>query len=151
VLDAATLATYLSGARPRVLHTRRTVDRGQWQPEASVRSNTPVVTGAFLRQEDAGRADVWCVTTELGTWTAREDEHVFLTGNSNAKAGHPSKGLMQCIDSTFQGNKLPGHDDIYNPVDNIIAGVRYSIARYGSVSNVPGIRAMSHGGAYQGY
>ncbi|MEV6606850.1 transglycosylase SLT domain-containing protein [Kutzneria sp. NPDC051319] len=71
--------------------------------------------------------------------------------DSNAKAGHPSKGLMQCIDSTFQSNKLPGHDDIYNPVDNIIAGVRYSIARYGSVSNVPGIRAMSHGGAYQGY
>ena len=71
--------------------------------------------------------------------------------DSNAKAGHPSKGLMQCIDSTFQSNKLPGHDDIYNPVDNIIAGVRYSIARYGSVSNVPGIRAMAHGGAYQGY
>ena len=70
--------------------------------------------------------------------------------DSNAKAGHPSKGLMQCIDSTFQSNKLPGHDDIYNPVDNIIAGVRYSIARYGSVSNVPGIRAMSHGGAVPG-
>ena len=71
--------------------------------------------------------------------------------DSNAKAGHPSKGLMQCIDSTFQTYKLSGHDDIYNPVDNIIAGVRYSIARYGSVSNVPGIRSMSHGGAYQGY
>jgi WXG100 family type VII secretion target len=71
--------------------------------------------------------------------------------DSNAKAGHPSKGLMQCIDSTFNSYTLPGHDNIYNPVDNIIAGVRYSIARYGSVSNVPGIRSMSHGGAYQGY
>ena len=71
--------------------------------------------------------------------------------DSNAKAGHPSKGLMQCIDSTFNSYKLPGHDNIYNPVDNIIAGVRYSISRYGSVSNVPGIRSMAHGGAYQGY
>ncbi|MGW4520919.1 transglycosylase SLT domain-containing protein [Amycolatopsis sp. NPDC004378] len=71
--------------------------------------------------------------------------------DSNAAAGHPSKGLMQCIDSTFNAHKLPGHDNIYNPVDNIIAGVRYSIDRYGGLANVPGIKAMAHGGAYQGY
>jgi len=28
-------------------------------------------------------------------------------------------------------------------VDTIIAGVRYSISRYGSVSNVPGVRGFS--------
>jgi uncharacterized protein YukE len=71
--------------------------------------------------------------------------------DSNAAAGHPSKGLMQTIDSTFNGNKLPGHDDIWNPVDNIIAGVRYSIGRYGSLSNVPGIKAIHSGGSYVGY
>lgn len=71
--------------------------------------------------------------------------------DSNAKAGHPSKGLMQCIDSTFNSNKLPGHDDIYNPVDNIIAGVRYTIGRYGSIGNTPGLRAMAHGSGYVGY
>jgi uncharacterized protein YukE len=71
--------------------------------------------------------------------------------DSNAAAGHPSKGLMQCIDSTFNAHKLPGHDDIWNPVDNIIAGVRYSISRYGSLSNVPGIRAIHGGGSYVGY
>jgi SLT domain-containing protein len=58
---------------------------------------------------------------------------------------------MQCIDSTFNAHKLPGHDNIYNPVDNIIAGVRYSYDRYGGLGNVPGIKAMAHGGAYQGY
>lgn len=113
--------------------------------------NNPVVTGAFLNKEAAGRGDVWCVTTELGTWTAQEGDHIFLTGNSNAAAGHPSKGLMQCIDSTFNAHKLPGHDNIYNPVDNIIAGVKYSVDRYGGLGNVPGIKAMAHGGAYQGY
>ena len=71
--------------------------------------------------------------------------------DSNALAGHPSKGLMQCIDSTFDANKLPGHDDILNPVDNIVAGVRYAIGRYGSLANVPGVAAVRAGGSYIGY
>jgi SLT domain-containing protein len=110
-----------------------------------------VVTGAFLRHEDAGRGDVWCVTTELGSWTAREDDHVFLTGNSNAAKGTPSKGLMQCIDPTFDSYKLAGHNDIWNPVDNICAGVNYALSRYGSLANVPGIKATASGGSYVGY
>uniref|UniRef100_UPI000584EBF3 transglycosylase SLT domain-containing protein n=1 Tax=Nocardia araoensis TaxID=228600 RepID=UPI000584EBF3 len=71
--------------------------------------------------------------------------------DSNWMAGHPSKGLMQTIDSTFNAYKAPGHDDVWNPVDNIIAGVRYSIDRYGSLGNVPGVAAVNSGGAYQGY
>ncbi|MET8873431.1 transglycosylase SLT domain-containing protein [Nocardia sp. NPDC004604] len=71
--------------------------------------------------------------------------------DSNWVAGHPSKGLMQTIDSTFNAYKAPGHDDIWNPVDNIIAGVRYSIDTYGSLGNVPGVAAVNSGGAYRGY
>ncbi|MGK8520692.1 transglycosylase SLT domain-containing protein [Nocardia asteroides] len=71
--------------------------------------------------------------------------------DSNWVAGHPSKGLMQTIDSTFNAYKAPGHEDIWNPVDNIVAGVRYSIDRYGSLGNVPGVAAVNSGGAYQGY
>lgn len=71
--------------------------------------------------------------------------------DSNAAGGTPSKGLMQCVDSTFNAYRLPGHDDIHNPVDNIIAGVRYSIDRYGSVSNVPGVVATKSGGDHRGY
>ncbi|MFI7001665.1 transglycosylase SLT domain-containing protein [Nocardia sp. NPDC050175] len=71
--------------------------------------------------------------------------------DSNWEAGHPSKGLMQTIDGTFNAYKAPGHDDIWNPVDNIIAGVRYSIDTYGSVNNVPGVVAVNSGGAYRGY
>ncbi|MFE9326274.1 transglycosylase SLT domain-containing protein [Nocardia sp. NPDC052278] len=71
--------------------------------------------------------------------------------DSNAAAGHPSKGLMQTIDSTFNAYKAPGHENIYDPVDNIIAGTRYAIDRYGSLSNVPGVAAVNSGGAYQGY
>jgi LysM repeat protein len=71
--------------------------------------------------------------------------------DDNAKRGTPSIGLMQTIQPTFDAYKLPGHDNIRDPVDNIIAAVRYSVDRYGSVSNVPGLQAMNGGGGYVGY
>ncbi|MBO0819519.1 MAG: transglycosylase SLT domain-containing protein [Nocardiopsaceae bacterium] len=71
--------------------------------------------------------------------------------DSNAAAGHPSEGLMQTIGPTFNSYKLPGHDNILNPVDNIIAGTRYAISRYGSLDNVPGVAAVARGGSYVGY
>ncbi|GLZ51152.1 transglycosylase SLT domain-containing protein [Actinomycetospora sp. NBRC 106378] len=71
--------------------------------------------------------------------------------DSNADKGTPSKGLMQTIGPTFEANKLPGHDDITDPVDNIIAAVRYAIRRYGSVSEVPGVEAVARGDSYVGY
>ena len=71
--------------------------------------------------------------------------------DSNAAAGHPSIGLMQTIQPTFDAHKLLGHDNIRNPVDNIIAGVRYAVERYGSVSDVPGLKALRQGQGYVGY
>lgn len=71
--------------------------------------------------------------------------------DSNAAKGTPSKGLMQTIDPTFNSYKLPGHGDIWNPVDNICAGVNYAVSRYGSLANVPGIKATEGGGGYVGY
>jgi SLT domain-containing protein/cell wall-associated NlpC family hydrolase len=77
--------------------------------------------------------------------------HAQNNWDSNAKAGHPSKGIMQTIDSTFKAYSLAGHKNIWNPVDNIIAGVRYADSRYGSLANVPGIKSMANGGSYKGY
>ncbi|HET9142171.1 WXG100 family type VII secretion target [Actinophytocola sp.] len=77
--------------------------------------------------------------------------HAINNWDSNAAKGTPSKGLMQTIDPTFNSYKLAGHGDIWNPVDNICAGVNYAVSRYGSLANVPGIRAMAGGGAYRGY
>lgn len=77
--------------------------------------------------------------------------HAINNWDSNAAKGTPSKGLMQTIDPTFNSYKLPGHGDIWNPVDNICAGVNYAISRYGSLANVPGIKATESGGGYVGY
>lgn len=72
--------------------------------------------------------------------------------DSNAAAGDPSRGLMQTIGSTFSEYAVPGYNsNIYDPVSNIIAGARYAIARYGSLSNVPGVIAVNEGESYVGY
>lgn len=69
----------------------------------------------------------------------------------NAKRGIASRGLMQTIPPTFNAYKLPGYNDIWNPVHNAIAAIRYIIARYGTVFNVPGIKSMARGGSYRGF
>lgn len=71
--------------------------------------------------------------------------------DSNAAAGIPSKGLMQTIDPTFQAHKQPGYGDIWNPVHNIMAGVRYTISRYDSLDGHPGLASISGGGGYKPY
>ncbi len=56
--------------------------------------------------------------------------------DSNAAKGTPSKGLMQTIGPTFESNKYPGYNNIYGPLDNILAGLTYIRRRYGSIFNV---------------
>ena len=57
------------------------------------------------------------------------------------------------ITETDLSRRLPlsGHDDITDPIDNIIAGVRYSIERYGSTSQVPGVESVAQGLGYRPY
>jgi SLT domain-containing protein/phage-related protein len=71
--------------------------------------------------------------------------------DSNAAAGHPSKGLMQLIDENMADHHLPGMDNIYDPISNIAAGIRLIQHDYGSVYNVPGVKALARGGSYVGY
>ena len=53
----------------------------------------------------------------------------------NAKNGVPSKGLMQTIDPTFQSYRDPSlPNDVYNPLSNIVASMRYAMSRYGSLA-----------------
>lgn len=54
--------------------------------------------------------------------------------DSNAKRGTPSKGLMQVIDPTFRANARPGYSsNIYDPLSNMLAAIRYTVKRYGSL------------------
>lgn len=53
----------------------------------------------------------------------------------NAVNGTPSKGLMQVIDPTFRAYAMPGYDkNIYDPLSNMLASIRYAVSRYGSLA-----------------
>ncbi|MWA08728.1 peptidoglycan DD-metalloendopeptidase family protein [Streptomyces sp. BA2] len=88
--DAIVLAVYLSGQRPSVYVSTRTGGRRGTVPVWTITLTSPhlgeprkVVGGKEVwKDESMGVQPVWCVTTELGTWTARQEENVFLTGNS---------------------------------------------------------------------
>lgn len=65
------------------------------------------------------------------------NQYAINTWDSNAKAGTPSKGLMQVIDPTFKAYAFSDKydDDIYDPLSNILASIDYTLARYGSLAN----------------
>lgn len=53
----------------------------------------------------------------------------------NAKNGTPSKGLMQVIDPTFRAYaRSPYNKNIWDPLSNILASMRYALSRYGSLA-----------------
>lgn len=53
----------------------------------------------------------------------------------NAINGTPSKGLMQVIGPTFKAYAMPGYDkNIYDPLSNMLASIRYAVSRYGSLA-----------------
>lgn len=63
------------------------------------------------------------------------DPRAINLWDSNAKRGTPSKGLMQVIDPTFRSYAMRGYNsNIYDPLSNILASIRYAMARYGSLS-----------------
>lgn len=70
--------------------------------------------------------------------------------DSNAKAGIPSMGLVQTIGPTFNAFKFPGHGDVYNGYDDLLAGIHYMKSIYGSGSSafarVSGPEGYANGG-----
>lgn len=69
--------------------------------------------------------------------------------DSNAKKGTPSKGLLQTIGPTFSAHKLPGYGNIWNPVHNAVAAIRYMYSRYGHIVDANG-RGYARGGVVGG-
>lgn len=69
--------------------------------------------------------------------------------DSNALAGHPSIGLMQTIQPTFDTYAFAGHRNIRNGYDNLLAAINYIKHRYGT-SDAAFHRVASYGYANGG-
>ncbi|PZE23915.1 hypothetical protein DEI86_13490 [Curtobacterium sp. MCBD17_028] len=68
-------------------------------------------------------------------------------GDINNRTGDLAKGLMQTISTTFAAYQFPGHGDIFNGYDNMLAALNYAKHTYGP--NLNGL-GEGHGYAYGG-
>ena len=107
IAEAIVLAVYMAGFRP----SRRRPRPGF----SSVTMSRPGQHVGMLTVSDESVEPVWCVQTDLGTWTMRQGEQVSLTGNSTWATVGASKTS--------------------DPSAQIQAGLAYIAQRYGDPLN----------------
>lgn len=116
---------------------------GSWDALAEVGSTVgsaakaarwmPIAQHALSMTGDGTEANLSSLMRRMGQ-ESNYNPRAINDWDSNAKRGTPSKGLMQVIQPTFDAYKYPGHNDIWDPLSNILASIRYTKSAYGSLT-----------------
>lgn len=89
---------------------------------------------------------------ESGDNNLVEPSQPGYTCDINCQNGTPSEGVVQTIRATFDQFHQSGTGwNMLSPVADFSASINYIRAKYGSIDNVPGVRAVRAGGHYMGY
>lgn len=136
-------------AKPKPLNTSRTIigdpsEVGRWTAEAMR------LTGVHGKNWSSGLAII-----EYGESNDNQLVAPSQPGydcDSNCLAGTPSEGIVQTIQATMnQYHQRGTSHNMLNPVADISASINYINAKYGGISNVPGVISVRSGGHYVGY
>ncbi len=72
------------------------------------------------------------------------------TGQIMKAGGEHATGIAQMLMSTFQAYMKPGMNNILNPIDNLVASIRYIQSRYGGIGGMEKASGLLTGN-YKGY
>ena len=134
-------------------HLRRAMGTGSAAPVVGA-GNASGNVDAWIDQAIARMGVPASWAPALRTIAHHESSFNPAAANLTAAGGTLAKapqGLMQMLPSTFAAHAQPGHGNILDPVDNLMAAIDYIRRRYGDPSSTPGLKALVRGERYRGY